>query len=789
MSMRQKKQTHAGHQAEDSEPSTKEARAYDDEDGSTLSDSVWVSAEEELTAPGGLEGSKKRGNECWRPQFAGGRTLAMDLIPKKHAIAPGSVVDAVFRQAPMSFCHLVLHPGGIYKGAESSAPPLVGALPSELVGGPELLLDVLQNGRIKEAQGVIVRAILGHPHFDAADFFSRVSIASASTRSGHRDRLASKQVMLEKVLEVWPIFDDNGEAELLLGVLGGKFGEVPPSALNSSRVDQTACRGMAGGYHFLSPSFDLPRRRSVQQDEEGDDRIDYDLAVLKPVRSPFKIALLCHSPSLCLRFLDCCGLALYDEYAARQSHQAGSDIDEVVGATTCNKELDEQQACTISSQNAGTSPKDYNFDAKLHLEEVPAGLNTVPASDYMEIAILKQTEEVCLRLADKIEESKEALAELRMDPTLITLARRQGFSSVVSRLQCLGLTEEAAEEDSEAAGGRVTTPVTGSGGFCAGGQLRAGEQDAVCADPPCLPPPTRAPMVIGNAAWLAQDGSEGLCVEIGNMLSGEAFVAELAKEFVTARPNAGGNRTAVFSLINLKRAVFAKVVDGKRLHFSELDVSMRRQVLAESRKRYRDAPVPAPKTMDVASGPASSGSDYEEGKNAGSAGDGSGDSDSGSPDSSDRLPLIIKDPPFLRGAGRCVTLFSSREGEVTDDGAVEIADSFRPSSAARDSEEPQLASVALRMMSEAPRPASGSDEIISDTPKSSEQNTLHFALRSRSLRQLLMNETRAARWGGGETPEEDGKRGETLGTYLLYLGMGSCLRLRGENADRMYGTQ
>ncbi|CAD7967616.1 unnamed protein product [Amoebophrya sp. A25] len=328
--------------------------------------------------------------------------------------------------------------------------------------------------------------------------------------------------------------------------------------------------------------------------------------------------------------------------------------------------------------------------------------------------------------------------------------------------------------------------MTGSGGFCAGGQLRADEQDAVRAGPPCLPPPTRAPMVIGNAAWLAQDGSGALCVEIGNMLSGEAFVAELAKEFVAAHSNAGGSRTAVFSLIDLKRAVFAKVVGGERLHFGELDVSMRRHVLAESPKRYRDAPVPAPKTMDVASGPASSGSDHEEGKNAGSAGDGSDGSDSGS---FRCLRLIVKDPPFFRGAGRCVTLFSSREGEATDDDAVEIADSFRPSSAARDSEEPQLAIVALRMMLEAPRPASGSDEIISDTPKSSEQSTLLFALRSRSLRQLLMNETRAARWGEGKTPEEDDKRGETLGTYLLFLGMGSCLRVRGENADRMYGCR
>ncbi|CAD7967614.1 unnamed protein product, partial [Amoebophrya sp. A25] len=56
MSMRQKKQTYAGHQAEDSKSSTKDVRADDDEDKSTVSSSLWVSAEEGLTAPGGLEG-------------------------------------------------------------------------------------------------------------------------------------------------------------------------------------------------------------------------------------------------------------------------------------------------------------------------------------------------------------------------------------------------------------------------------------------------------------------------------------------------------------------------------------------------------------------------------------------------------------------------------------------------------------------------------------------------------------------------------------------------------------
>ncbi|CAD7962489.1 unnamed protein product [Amoebophrya sp. A25] len=152
----------------------------------------------------------------------------------------------------------------------------------------------------------------------------------------------------------------------------------------------------------------------------------------------------------------------------------------------------------------------------------------------------------------------------------------------------------------------------------------------------------------GNFACQAADGSGALCVEVTSSLSGETIMVELDKKFVqysTAEMTLG-KKCATFSLIDFKRAIFSAAVEEKqRLPFTRLDARMRRQNKDRTtgEEKFNQ---PIPRTVPTDFG---------------------------------RRPFIMKDPPFLRGTSRCVSLIGSPQSHEENSRMMRSTVSFSES--------------------------------------------------------------------------------------------------------------
>ncbi|CAD7967604.1 unnamed protein product [Amoebophrya sp. A25] len=282
--------------------------------------------------------------------------------------------------------------------------------------------------------------------------------------------------------------------------------------------------------------------------------------------------------------------------------------------------------------------------------------------------------------------------------------------------------------------------------------------------PPHDLPWTRAPLACSNAARLSDDGSGALCMDITDRDSGKSVTFEVAKEFLMVEDGSSPN-TLLLSLIDLKRAVFARAVDGQqRLHFGPLDASMRKQ-RAERQTPTTGKPIPTARPVPIPT-KAPPLAPYQR-------------LDFESPAFA-ALPLIVKDPPFLRGTARCVAFFNQLQQEDAQD---ELPDSFFRGDPACEEEEAQLLRVTLKQdastshgMQQASLSPENGDGAAHSCP------LLSFSLRSRSLREFLLSETK------DERKHCRGVTWKSLGHYLRRLGGGERVRPEGRpGKDCMFG--